>query len=165
MQHKVVCQSLWLFTWLGALSSISKHRRSQPSFSHMGQLQRGWCAVTAGSSSHVGFEAKLKQVWCSEEDIYSNTVKPCTLYLILAVWKGASWFIFCYSGIPTLSYVLELFISEIPYPDLSLLWVVISPLYFPILGPPTPLSLRQFGTLSLLSEKEKDVLILYGLLL
>lgn len=49
-----------LHDWV--LSSICKHRHPQPTFSHMGQLQRGRLGCRSRGSRRVWFEAKLKQV-------------------------------------------------------------------------------------------------------
>ena len=103
MQHKVVCQGLWLFTWPRASSFICKHRHSQPLFSHMGQLQRGWWAVTAGAPGMF----RLRQSWNTHDE-----------------WKRILYFFS-----PTLSSVLDLFISKhSPQIHLLLLSVVSSPL-------------------------------------
>lgn len=103
MQHKVVCQGLWLFTWPRASSFICKHRHSQPLFSHMGQLQRGWWAVTAGAPGMF----RLRQSWNTHDE-----------------WKRILYFFS-----PTLSSVLDLFISKhSPQIHPLLLSVVSSPL-------------------------------------
>ncbi len=139
MQHKVVCQGLWLFTWLGALSSISKHRNSQPSFSHMGQLQKGWWAVTAGAPGMLELKQRSNKYDAWKRKFTVERSKTTERRELVYFW---------YACIFSLLYVPGSFISKIPtYVFFFVLLVVVSPLHFLCTSP------RQLGSPGMLLRR------------
>lgn len=111
MHHKVVCQSPWLFTWLGLLS-ISKHFRQH--FPLMGQLRRGHYSFYSRSSGRVELEAKLRQV---HERDFLKAIKS-------VVWNQMS----C-STLQAFR-ILDIFISLIP--NYGFAYISCLPLHLPM---------------------------------